>query len=138
MYGKNLIKKFVAVLAICFSQQSISAVQEVSMQTIYEQKSMYRNVQVVGNDEIRCMGFKAKMGIKLMGCQRLDNPDLLVSNFSKLLLGSLYLNPKPQNVLVVGLGVGTVPNVLRKVYPDLQIDNVEIDPVVVDAAKNFF
>ena len=44
----------------------------------------------------------------------------------------------PRNCLIVGGGGGVVPTVFRKAYPDLEIDVVEIDPVVLEMAKRFF
>jgi spermidine synthase len=41
-------------------------------------------------------------------------------------------------MLVVGLGGGAIPSFLHKHYPRTQIDAVEIDPVVVEAARLFF
>jgi spermidine synthase len=38
----------------------------------------------------------------------------------------------------VGLGGGTIPSLLRKHYPRMTIDVVDIDPGVVEVAKEFF
>lgn len=40
--------------------------------------------------------------------------------------------------LCVGLGVGSLPNWLSSTFPDMSIDIVEIDPVVVRASVNYF
>jgi len=50
----------------------------------------------------------------------------------------LALCPDPKRVLVVGLGGGAIPSFLHRHYPQTQIDAVEIDPVVVEVAKQFF
>jgi spermidine synthase len=44
----------------------------------------------------------------------------------------------PKRVLIVGLGGGTIPGFLHKHFPKMQIDVVDIDPVVVEAAKGYF
>jgi spermidine synthase len=50
----------------------------------------------------------------------------------------LALVEKPQRMLCVGLGGGTLPSFLHKHYPKATIDVVEIDPDVVDVATKFF
>ena len=44
----------------------------------------------------------------------------------------------PKKVLIVGLGGGAMPMFLRKLYPGLEIEVVDIDPGVVKAAKEYF
>ena len=44
----------------------------------------------------------------------------------------------PLRVLIVGLGGGTLPSLLRKHYPRMAIDVVDIDPDVVAVAKKYF
>lgn len=44
----------------------------------------------------------------------------------------------PRRALIVGLGGGTLPIFLHRHYPDTLIDVVDIDPVVIAAAKQFF
>src|SRR5208282_6398692 len=50
----------------------------------------------------------------------------------------LAMVPQPQRVLIVGLGGGSLPSLLRKHYPRMTIDVVDIDPDVVEVAKKFF
>jgi spermidine synthase len=54
------------------------------------------------------------------------------------MVSGLALCPDPKRALVVGLGGGTIPNFLHKHYPQTQIDAVDIDPVVIEVAKQFF
>eukprot|EP01047_Picozoa_sp_COSAG01_P052831 COSAG01_NODE_5595_length_4158_cov_12.029598_4_plen_410_part_00 len=44
----------------------------------------------------------------------------------------------PQRALVVGLGGGTIVSLLRAVHPQLTVDAVEIDPLVVRVAHRYF
>jgi len=54
------------------------------------------------------------------------------------MLASLAHHPEPRRVLFIGLGGGTIPMVLRRCFEDVAIDNVELDPEVAKAAKDFF
>jgi spermidine synthase len=69
---------------------------------------------------------------------KLGDPDHLELNYSKSMVAGLALIEAPKRVLVVGLGGGTIPTFLRHHYPKLYIDVVDIDPVVVDVAREFF
>jgi spermidine synthase len=51
---------------------------------------------------------------------------------------AMMVTPRPQRVLMIGLGGGAFTSLLRRHFPELWIDAVEIDPVVVEAAKGFF
>ncbi len=55
-------------------------------------------------------------------------------------LTDLLLEQKkdPENALVLGLGAGFVPKLLREKFPDMEITAVEINPVMVEVADNYF
>jgi spermidine synthase len=46
--------------------------------------------------------------------------------------------PEAKSALFIGCGAATVPKQFRKFYPQMQVDVVEIDPVVVEVAKKYF
>jgi spermidine synthase len=52
-------------------------------------------------------------------------------------LAFLY-NPQIRNVLVIGLGGGTVPKRFIRDYPNVSVDAVDIDPDVVTIAAKYF
>jgi spermidine synthase len=54
------------------------------------------------------------------------------------MLGALFLVPDPHQILVIGLGGGTLPRALQQLLPDAHIDVVEIDPAVVRVATQYF
>jgi spermidine synthase len=57
--------------------------------------------------------------------------------YTRMAMVALAFVPRPENILVVGLGGGAIPMFLRAVLPDTHIDVVELDPEVVDAAKTY-
>lgn len=109
----------------------------VQAKVIVEERSLYRNVLVYEENGLRCMKF-GKHDNGRQACIALDNPEAIVFNSPKMQLGALYLNPSPRNALIIGLGGGIVTVALQKMYPDIQIDNVEIDPAVVKVSQQFF
>ena len=50
----------------------------------------------------------------------------------------LLLTPQPKKILIAGLGGGTLPLAFNDLFPDAQIDVVEVDQAVVNVAKEFF
>lgn len=53
-------------------------------------------------------------------------------------LSSKYHVSGIKNVLILGLGAGTVAEVINKKWPDAKMVGVEIDPVMVDIGKKYF
>src|SRR5258708_13034877 len=51
--------------------------------------------------------------------------------------GLLY-RPEPSSVLLVGLGGGALVRFLNHYFPDVHLDVVEIDPAVVEVARDYF
>ncbi|HEY8181872.1 MAG TPA: fused MFS/spermidine synthase [Thermoanaerobaculia bacterium] len=48
------------------------------------------------------------------------------------------IRPTIRRVLIIGLGGGTAVKQFTHAYPDVTVDVVEIDPLVIDLAKRFF
>ncbi|HOM77902.1 methyltransferase domain-containing protein [Patescibacteria group bacterium] len=44
----------------------------------------------------------------------------------------------PRNVLILGLGGGTMQHFIHETFPEANIVSVEIDPIIVDIAKKYF
>lgn len=59
----------------------------------------------------------------------------LPGTFSSLLFSSLDV---PVSVLLVGLGGGGLPQFLRDFVPNVTVEVVELDPVVMEVAKQWF
>lgn len=104
---------------------------------LYYAKSLYRNIVVYEDEGLRCMKF-GRMVMGRQSCIQLSDHGHLVFNYTKMMMGALYLNPHPKRVLIVGLGGGTLPSALHKLLPGTQIDVVEIDAAVADVAQRFF
>jgi len=104
---------------------------------LHTEKSLYRNIEVYEEEDLLCLRFGRYNGTR-QSCMNLTNPDLLEFNYTRMMMGALYLNPNPQRALILGLGGSSLPNALRKLYPNLQIDVVEIDAAVISVAKEYF
>jgi spermidine synthase len=106
--------------------------------TLHEERSLYRNISVVQVGDERCMLFRARRGLGRESCMLVSDPDRLVFDYAPMMLSSLYLNPNPQKILIVGQGGGTLPMALKELVPNAEMDVIEIDAAVDRIARRFF
>jgi spermidine synthase len=124
-----------AALALALTAAGAQAQEQ---RTIHQERSLYRNISVVQTGDERCMLFRARRGLGRESCMLVSNPDKLVFEYAPMMLSSLFLNPNPRRVLVIGQGGGTLPTALQKMVPDAAIDVVEIDGAVDRIARQYF
>ena len=105
--------------------------------TLHTERSLYRNITVYESNDERCMRFTRQISAR-QSCISLKDPNFLVFDYIKMMLGALYLQPGPDRVLIIGLGGGTLPTALARILPKAKIDTVEIDPAVVRVAQKYF
>ena len=73
------------------------------------------------------------------GAAKPDDPNHLELTYTKLVAPCMaFLDRHPARLLAIGLGSGAVPRYLNHHFPDTQIDVVEVDPVVVEMARDYF
>jgi spermidine synthase len=106
---------------------------------IHEERSLYRNILITEQEGERCMRFVLRArATHYQSCVHLADRRKLVLDYTKMVLAALLVRPRPREVLIVGLGGGTLPMALKDLLPATAILSVEIDPAVVRAAKRFF
>jgi spermidine synthase len=107
---------------------------------LYEGDSQYQHILVRELDNKRCLFFvHPETHIKhYQGCLYPARPLAQLLPFSRFLLASLLVNPKPDRVLVIGMGVGSVPMAIRHAVPTAFIETVDLDPAVIEIAKQYF
>ncbi len=106
---------------------------------IHKERSIYRNIVITEDAENRCMRFENRsQRITNQGCINLEKPKQIVFEYVKNILLGYAVNPQPKRILIIGLGGGTLANVMHEITPSAEIINVDIDPVVVKLAKKYF
>jgi spermidine synthase len=105
---------------------------------IHSERSQYREVLVYEDAGTRCLCFTHGCAIGRQSCIELSHPDHMVFEYTRLMLGALFVVPDPHEILVIGLGGGTLPRALHELLPAAHIDVVEIDPAVVRVATQYF
>ena len=82
------------------------------------------------------------MCFSLDGCtqseMRLDNPYELVSEYTRKMMEFLVLRPRPERVLIVGLGGGSLVKYCHRHLQTTQVTTVEIDADVIALRSQFF
>lgn len=121
-----------------FGLSLCALISVVQAQVIHQERSLYRNILVEDKGDLRCLKFNVKSTKTQQSCFLKSQPDQLVFNYTKLLMTSLLIMPDPKRILIIGLGGGTMSNTLAKIYPQSQIDNVEIDQAVIKVAHDYF
>ena len=81
---------------------------------LHTERSLYRNITVYESDDERCMRFTKQISAR-QSCISLKNPDSLVFNYAKMMLGALYIQPEPDKILIIGLGGGILTSTLSRI-----------------------
>ncbi|EWH05593.1 spermidine synthase [Pseudoalteromonas lipolytica SCSIO 04301] len=105
---------------------------------IHKERSLYRNILVEKNADLLCLKFNEKTRKSTQSCMYQSDPKKLVFNYTKMTFASLLFIDNPKNVLIIGLGGGTLSNTIHELYPNAHIENVEIDPAVIKVARDYF
>ncbi|MGX5200540.1 spermidine synthase [Aliikangiella sp. IMCC44632] len=112
---------------------------ELAAKKIEKKRSIYRNVIIVEEDGERCMRFETRRKkITNQACIDLQDDDRLVFEYSHGVLAGYALQPEPKRILILGLGGGVLSRTMHQISPQAEIVSVDIDPVVVDLAKQYF
>jgi len=115
----------------------LAAFAAAGEKVLFERTSAYNTVVVTEDDSgLRTLWFER--GGARQSVIKVGDPDHIELPYARAMPVGLALVERPQRVLIVGLGGATIPNLLHRHYPRMAIDVVDIDPVVVDAARQFF
>ncbi|MBM3345304.1 MAG: methyltransferase domain-containing protein [Betaproteobacteria bacterium] len=128
-----------SIAAVCLAIASavISLPATAAPGILYEKDSLFGRVTVKEDEAgLRSLHF-GRDGARQTVVKPGD-PDHLELPYARVAMIGLAMTEHVRRVLVVGLGGGSLPSFLRKQYPAAEIDAVDIDPVVIEVAKEFF
>jgi spermidine synthase len=132
------VARWIFLLAAIAGSLEFVAPAAAQQRVIHEERSLYRNIVVMQTGTERCMLFRARRGMGRESCKDMANPREFVFEYASMMLASLFLNPSPERILIIGLGGGTLPEALQEMVPDAVIHTVEIDPAVEEIAYKYF
>lgn len=124
----------------------------VSGNVVYEAQTPYSSLQVVdsrrpgaaadeSSSDIDSPYYKVRslyLNGDLHSRMYIDRPNELAVTYTKYFPLGMVFNPDAKSVLFVGGGGFSGPKYFAAEYPDMIVDVVEIDPVVIDVAKEHF
>jgi len=76
-------------------------------------------------------------GTLIQSCMSLADPDDLVLDYTRAMMGALLFNPEPRRVLMIGLGGGAMVKYLYRHVPQAALTVVEISQAVIDLRHDF-
>lgn len=109
-----------------------------AQQLLHQERSLYRNIFVTQSGDERCMLFRWPRPLGRESCKLLHEPQKLIFDYTQMMLSGLYLDPNPKRILIIGEGGGTIPTALQEMFPNTQLDLVELDKAVDGVARNYF
>ena len=104
---------------------------------IFDRTSSFGRVLVIDEGPRRVMRFGSSSASDQSEIEP-ANPRAVPVEYVRYALLGLAHHGQPRRVLMVGLGGGTFTTLVHRALPDAVIDAVEIDPVVVEAARAHF
>ena len=105
----------------------------------HEVKSDFSHIRVRRDDNVRTLTFLEENGQEVIESQvDLSQPHRLMLPYTRTMFVSYVFVPRPRRALIVGLGGGGMVHFLKHFDPDLRLDVVEIDPVIVEIAEKYF
>ncbi len=105
---------------------------------LHRERSLYQTILITESRDRICMQFSVREHQRNQSCFNPRHPKRMVFTYTRMMMGALLIEPEPANVLIAGLGGGTLPTALHDLLPEARIDTVEIDPAVVAAARRYF
>lgn len=94
--------------------------------TIYNSLTIERKGSMV---ELRA---RARGSEALESAIDLEDPKRLVVHYTRTLYGALFIQPKPQRVLMIGLGGAGFHRLFAAAFPGSTLQTVELDPKVLE------
>lgn len=111
---------------------SVSAAAEDFVEhfdTIYNSLTVEKRGNIV---ELRA---RARGSEALESAVDLSDPLKLVVHYTRSLYGALFIQPKPERVMMIGLGGAGFHRLFSAAYPDSLLHTVELDPKVLELCQ---
>lgn len=111
-----------------------------TLQLLLETRSDYSHIRLRQEGSVRTLWFVNDDGreVKETSIDLRRPHELLIPYTRAMFVSHLLRAEAPRRCLLVGLGGGAMVHFLRRHFPETELDAVEIDPVVVQIADEWF
>ena len=126
----------IGALFLCVGGLGAGALSPIQMlkAPVYQEDSPYQQVRIRDDDLFRYLVLDRTFHAVMWKA----DPVALFLPYSQLMVASLALVPEPKRGLILGHGGGSLAKWLAHRWPELELDVVEFDPVVVRMAEEYF
>lgn len=102
-----------------------------------KKKRLYNNPEVIISEQegIRSLHLNGSM---VQSAMRISAPNELELVYTQCMMGFLLFHPKPEKILMIGLGGGSLVKFIFHHMLDTRITVIETNPQVIAAASQFF
>jgi len=138
LFKKNLAIKISLLLVIIFLSFVLFFKHHTSYEIVEHLDTSFGEAWIFEQNGQRCMSFKKPPLTILQSCIFIKNPKIVLHEYIKIFLSTLFLKDNPQKILVIGLGGGNVQSALNTLIPEAQIHTVEINPELPRLAQQYF
>lgn len=94
-----------------------------------------RAIEIVEEDGVRVLQIG---GNAIQSAMRLSAPDAIELDYVRAMMAFLLFRPEPRDVLMIGLGGGSMARFVHARMPATRVTVAEIDPGVVTVARKYF
>ena len=120
----------IPLLLLC----SLAVLHRSNAIVVFETTSPYHHIRVVDEGDLRTMCFDDALETRIS----IQDPLKQHFEYTQYFHMPWLWNTNLANVLIIGLGGGSTQMSFEHYYPGLKIETVEIDPVVLNVAKEYF
>ena len=101
-------------------------------------ESQYNDLFIAKRGPMMTLSTRFKANSNIHSMINLTDPDDMPVPYTQLMTAGLLYPEATKQILMIGLGAGSVSTYLARAMPDAQIDVVELDPGVISVAKQYF
>ena len=118
MPRQSIVRKSVLFVSAISALLSSVLAGVVAAETIHEERSKYRDITVTEVGNRRCLLFSVHRGDRNQTCVLVNDKQRLVFDYTRMSFAGLLLNDRPESILVIGLGGGSIPLTFADLFPD--------------------
>ena len=126
--------EFPAALMLGLSLLALASPWPVRASVIYEAASPYHNIRVVQDGDLRILCFDDAWESRMS----VANPAQGHFEYTEYFHMPWLWNTQITSVVMIGLGGASTQRAFERQYPNVTVETAEIDPLVVQVARQFF